>query len=133
MFSFTVPFFAIIQCCQSLDWNITISPRAEDACKSARVCGSHHSRLPSVYVGIVLIIIALILGGVQDLHFYNIYGGGASKWYFYSSIGIILLIGIALVAWSYMRQRPQKERPPEIRSTTFLVPDEENVVRAPKR
>jgi hypothetical protein len=86
-----------------------------------------------LYVGIVLIAIALILGGVQDLHFYNIYGGEVSKWYFYSSVGIILLIGIALVAWSYIRQRPQKQRPGEIRSTNFLVIDEENVVRAPKR
>ena len=57
-----------------------------------------------LYAGIVLIAITLILGGVQDLHIYNIYDGGANKWYFYSSIGIILLIGIALVAWSYMRR-----------------------------
>jgi hypothetical protein len=61
------------------------------------------------YVGIVLIVIALMLGGVQDLHIYNIYGSGAHKWYFYSSIGIVLLIGIALAVWSYVRkQRPQK-------------------------
>jgi NADH:ubiquinone oxidoreductase subunit 6 (subunit J) len=86
-----------------------------------------------LYVGIVLIAIALILGGVQDLRFYNIYGGETSKWYFYSSVGIILLIGVALVVWSYMRQRPQKQLPGEIRSTNFLVIDEENVVHAPKR
>jgi len=62
-----------------------------------------------LYVGVVLIAIALILGGVQDLRIYNIYGDGANKWYFYSSVGIILLIGIALAAWSYMRrQEPQK-------------------------
>jgi hypothetical protein len=61
------------------------------------------------YVGIVLIVISLILGGVQDLHVYNIYGSGANKWYFYSFIGIVLLIGIAVVAWSYIkRQKPQK-------------------------
>lgn len=62
-----------------------------------------------LYVGIVLIAIALILGGVQDLRIYNIFGGGANKLYFYSSVGIILLVGIVLVAWSYMRkQKPQK-------------------------
>jgi len=61
------------------------------------------------YIGIVLIVISLVLGGVQDLHVYSIYGSGANKWYFYSLIGIILLIGIALAAWSYMkRQKPQK-------------------------
>jgi NADH:ubiquinone oxidoreductase subunit 6 (subunit J) len=61
------------------------------------------------YLGIVLIIITLVLGGVQDLHAYNIYGSGANKWYFYSIIGVVLLIGIALVVWSYVkRQKPQK-------------------------
>ena len=61
------------------------------------------------YVGIVLIVISLILGGVQDLHVYNIYGSGANKWYFYGVIGIVFLIGIALVLWSYVkRQKPQK-------------------------
>jgi len=61
------------------------------------------------YFGIVLMVIALILGGVQDLHAYNIYGSAANKWYFYSVIGIVFLVGIALVLWSYMkRQKPQK-------------------------
>ncbi|MGA3192284.1 MAG: hypothetical protein ABSD73_07190 [Candidatus Bathyarchaeia archaeon] len=61
------------------------------------------------YVGIALIVIALILGGVQDLHVYSIYGSGANKWYFYGFVGIVFLIGIALVVWSYMkRQKPQK-------------------------
>jgi uncharacterized membrane protein YtjA (UPF0391 family) len=61
------------------------------------------------YVGIVLIIISLVLGGVQDLHAQNIYGSEANKWYFYSVIGIVFVIGIALVVWSYVkRQKPQK-------------------------
>lgn len=50
--------------------------------------------------GIALIVIALILGGVQDLHVYSIYGSGANKWYFYSLVGIVFLIGVALVVWS---------------------------------
>jgi surface polysaccharide O-acyltransferase-like enzyme len=59
--------------------------------------------------GIALIVIALILGGVQDLHVHSIYGSGANKWYFYSLVGIVLLIGVALVVWSYMkRQKPQE-------------------------
>jgi surface polysaccharide O-acyltransferase-like enzyme len=61
------------------------------------------------YIGTALIVIALILGGVQDLHVYSIYGSGANKWYFYSSVGIVFLIGISLVVWSYMkRQKPQE-------------------------
>jgi hypothetical protein len=61
------------------------------------------------YVGIALIVIALMLGGVQDLRVYSIYGSGDNKWYFYSFIGIVLLIGLALVVWSHLkRQKPQK-------------------------
>lgn len=61
------------------------------------------------YVGLALIVIALILGGVQDLHVYSIYGSDANKWYFYGFVGIVFLIGIALVVWSFMkRQKPQE-------------------------
>jgi len=56
------------------------------------------------YIGIVLIIITLVLGGLQDLHVFNIYGSGDNKWYFYSFIGIVLLLGITLAAWSYMKK-----------------------------
>ena len=54
-------------------------------------------------LGIVLIIIAIILGAVQ--HFsYNFYGDPSNKWYFYGGVGIIGLVGIILLAWSYLKK-----------------------------
>jgi heme/copper-type cytochrome/quinol oxidase subunit 3 len=63
-------------------------------------------KMTLMVVGVILILIALILGALQ--HFYygtlpnnqNIYGSGANKWYFYVLVGIVGLIGIILVAWS---------------------------------
>ncbi len=56
--------------------------------------------------GVVLIIIALILGAVRLSGAYDFgfsYGTG-SGWYFYGLVGIIGLIGIILSAWSYMKK-----------------------------
>ena len=57
-------------------------------------------------LGIVLIIIALILGAIQ--HFMiggiNFYGDPANKWYFYGIVGVIGLIGIIAIAWTYMKK-----------------------------
>ena len=60
-------------------------------------------------LGIVLIIIAIILGAVQ--HFvYNLYGSVDNKWYFYGLVGVIGLIGIVLLVWSFMKKEaPTKE------------------------
>ena len=61
-------------------------------------------KMTLMVVGVILILIALILGALQ--HFYygpnsqSIYGSDANKWYFYILVGIIGLIGIILVAWS---------------------------------
>jgi fumarate reductase subunit D len=55
-------------------------------------------------LGIVLIIIALILGLVQHFGVYNFYGDVANKWYFYGVAGVIGLIGIIAVAWAYMKK-----------------------------
>lgn len=58
-------------------------------------------------VGIVLIIIALILGAVRYAGAYDFgvdYGSG-NGWYFYGLAGIIGLVGIILAAWSYMRKK----------------------------
>jgi Na+/melibiose symporter-like transporter len=57
--------------------------------------------------GIVLIIIALILGAVQHFGVANIYGSDDNKWLFYGLVAVIGLIGIILAAWSYMR-KPKK-------------------------
>jgi hypothetical protein len=59
-------------------------------------------------IGAVLIIVALILGGLQLLHIYNIYGTSDYKWYFYGAVGVIGLIGIILAAWGLMN----KDTPP---------------------
>jgi Na+/melibiose symporter-like transporter len=60
-------------------------------------------------VGVVLIIIALILGGVQKFVM-NIYGSSDNKWYFWVLVGLIGLIGIILAAWSYMRKPKPKAK-----------------------
>lgn len=60
-------------------------------------------------IGIVLIIVALILGGLQLLlHIFAIYGTTDYKWYFYGAVGVIGLIGIIIAAWGLMK----KESPP---------------------
>ena len=55
-------------------------------------------------LGIVLIIIALVLGGMQHFGMYNFYGTEDYKWYFYGALGIIGLVGIILAAWSAMKK-----------------------------
>ena len=55
-------------------------------------------------VGVLLIIIALILGVVQHFSIYNIYGAASNQWYFYGAIGILGLIGIILAAWGLMKK-----------------------------
>jgi hypothetical protein len=62
--------------------------------------------------GIVLIIIALILGAVQHFGMYNIYGDESNKWYFYGIIAVIGVIGILLAAWGAMK----KEKLPMVTS-----------------
>jgi hypothetical protein len=54
--------------------------------------------------GVVLIIIALILGLIQHFNIYNFYGDAANKWYFYGIVGIIGIIGIIAAAWSYLKK-----------------------------
>jgi hypothetical protein len=56
-------------------------------------------------VGAVFIVIALIFGGVQVLHIYNIYGIPENRWYYYGSVAVIGLIGIALVVWSFLKKQ----------------------------
>jgi len=65
-----------------------------------------------LYGGILLIIIALILGVVQHFNVYNIYGASDNKWYFYGVVAIIGIIGIIMAAMSVLK----KETPPPTQS-----------------
>ena len=51
------------------------------------------TRMTALAIGAALIIIALILGGLQDLHVSNIYKSVENKWYFYGAIGAALILG----------------------------------------
>jgi hypothetical protein len=56
-------------------------------------------------LGIVLIIIALILGAVQlTSHVFSIYGSTATKYGYYGVVGVVGLIGIIVAVWSYMKK-----------------------------
>jgi Na+/melibiose symporter-like transporter len=67
-----------------------------------------------LYGGILLIIIAIILGSVQ--HFggssYNMYGDESNKWYFWGLVGVIGLIGLVLAIWAYMKKEKTTTTPP---------------------
>lgn len=66
------------------------------------------SKTTLVIVGVVLIIIALILGGVRYAGAYDFgvtYGSG-NGWYFYGLVGIIGLIGIIVAVWGLMKTEP---------------------------
>lgn len=56
-------------------------------------------------LGIVLIIIALILGAVQlTAHVFSIYGSRTTLYGYYGVVGFLGLIGIIITAWSYMKK-----------------------------
>jgi hypothetical protein len=56
-------------------------------------------------LGIVLVIVALILGAVQLTgHVFSVYGSTTIKYGYYAVVGVIGLIGIIITAWSYMKK-----------------------------
>ena len=68
-----------------------------------------NTKMVALILGVVLIVIALILGGVQILDVYNIYGASANKWYFYGAVATIGIIGIILSAWGIMKKGTPKQ------------------------
>ncbi len=54
--------------------------------------------------GLLLIVISVIVAAVQDLHIYNIYGDVSNKWYFYGAVSAILILGIILAAWGFVKK-----------------------------
>jgi hypothetical protein len=57
-------------------------------------------------LGIVLIIIALIIGAIRyfDIYDFGVAYGSGYGWYFYGLVGVIGLIGIVLAVWSYLKK-----------------------------
>jgi predicted transporter len=70
------------------------------------------TRMTILAIGATLIVITLILGGLQDLHIANIYGGVENKWYFYGVVGALLLMGIILVGWGLLKKKALKQSKP---------------------
>jgi hypothetical protein len=68
----------------------------------------------ALILGVVLIVVALILGGVQIFYVYNIniYGASANKWYFYGAVAIIGIIGIILAVLGVMKKGTPKQTTP---------------------
>ncbi|MGD0995499.1 MAG: hypothetical protein ABR909_08260 [Candidatus Bathyarchaeia archaeon] len=70
------------------------------------------TKMIALILGAVLIVIAVILGGIQISHAYNIYGAAGNKWGFYSAVAIIGIIGIILAVWSVLKKETPKKTTP---------------------
>jgi hypothetical protein len=66
-----------------------------------------NSKAAGLGLGAILIIIALILGGLQILHIYDVVPHPTST-YYYVLVGIIGLIGIIIAAWALMKKEAPK-------------------------
>ena len=55
-------------------------------------------------LGIILILVAIIVGAIQHFNVYNLYGDVSNKWYFYGLVIILGIIGIILAGWAYMKK-----------------------------
>ncbi len=61
-----------------------------------------------ISLGVVLIVIAAIIGGLQLFNIVSTYSwvglSVENRWYFYGLVGVIGLIGIILVIWAFMKK-----------------------------
>lgn len=75
-----------------------------------------NSKTVALAVGVILIIIALILGAIRYSGANDLgvpYHSGNGGWYFYGMVGIIGLIGIIIAVWGLlMKEAPAKETKP---------------------
>lgn len=69
------------------------------------------TKMLALIVGAVLVIIAVVLGLVQILNVYNIYGVAANKWYFYSCVAISGIAGLFLAAWGLLKKDKKQTAP----------------------
>lgn len=68
-------------------------------------------KMTALVLGVLLFVVALVFGGLQLLHIYNIYGPGSNKWYFYGAVGTIGIIGIILAAWGIPKEKTEQANP----------------------
>jgi intracellular septation protein A len=71
-----------------------------------------NSKMTGLIRGAIIIVIATIVGGIQILHIYNIYGAvHVNKWIFYGVVAIVGIIGIIQVAYSALKEKPKRVGP----------------------
>lgn len=90
-----------------LDRNARIEERtymSSDSLKADSEGEKLNSKMMKQLSGGVLVLVAIILGGIQILRIHNIYGAGANRWYFYGLVGILGSIGIMLIIWSFVNK-----------------------------
>jgi hypothetical protein len=72
-----------------------------------------------LYGGILLILIAIILGGLQHFGSYSFYGSNSDyKWPFYGMVACIGLIGIILAALPLMKKPAETKKSTEPAATS---------------
>jgi surface polysaccharide O-acyltransferase-like enzyme len=64
-----------------------------------------NNKMMGQLLGGLLVVIAVILAAVQHFSIYNIYGSIDYKWYFYGLVAVIAIVGVLIVAWSYMMKK----------------------------
>jgi len=76
-----------------------------------------NTRMIAMYLGVLLIIVALILGGLQLFNIYDFTPAmGNRHLYVYGLFGVIGLIGIILAAWGLLTKEAPKEKPAQTKT-----------------
>jgi membrane protein DedA with SNARE-associated domain len=72
-----------------------------------------NAKIAASVLGSVLIVVALIAGGLQISDVYKLSGNPAHTPYFYAGVGVIGAIGVILAAWSLLRKETPKQTSPK--------------------
>jgi len=62
------------------------------------------TKMVLLIVGVVIIVIAVIFGGIQVSHAHNFYGAAKYKWDFYGSVVVVGVVGIILAVWGALKK-----------------------------